>query len=844
VSSSTSLTANISIGSDAAAGNRPFSVTNATPGGGKSGDVIFVVNNPVPVLSSVAPNSGGRLQTLDLVVTGVNFINGVTTLNMGTGITVNSLTVSSSTSLIANVTIGVNALVSSRNISVTNAVPGGGTSGTQPFTVTNPVPVAVSMVPSQGSRLQTLDVSFTGANFIAGVTGVDLGVGITVNSVTVVSSTSLSANITIGSAAATGVRNAYISNAAPGGGPSASLGFSVINPPAVLSALSASSGKRGDVLDVTFTGTGFISGVTTLDAGTGITVNSVTVQSSTSLKATVSISQSATPGVRSWTLTNPSPGGGISAQLSFSVALEVPTLVGPVNESTGHGTSLALTWNAIPGASGYRVQVASSAGFATPVLDDSTLTSPTRAIVLLAGNKYFWRIAARVSGAWSSFSSAWALSVADGVALNGSVVFPAAVSGPTDYRLFSMPGSAAVTAGDILTGSSPFEWRLYRDKGTPLSYPAYLEELTPSSPLQQGEGYWLIKKGTLSIARSTSMPQLSVSGTFNARLHTGWNIIGCPFDRSISWSAVIAANGLPPSTVLWDYTGSLVAVSSMEPFHGYYFANSGSLDTLRIPYRAGAVTAKLAEPAGLRWRVKIALVGESEVDSENEFGIMDGTLAERDAEDAPKPPLHFLQTHITMDRPGWDSTFIQYSRDYRPQVGDGQVWPFTVNNPHKGGGVLEFQGIEDIPASYDAVLIRLDSPVPVDLRKHPAYTYEGRADIEHYKVIIGTHEFVEGEIDKLLPSEITLWQNYPNPFNPETSISYALPHQAHVQLDVYSVLGERVRSLVNGMEGRGVRTAVWNATNDDGARVASGMYFYLLKVGGSTQAMKKMLLIK
>lgn len=95
----------------------------------------------------------------------------------------------------------------------------------------------------------------------------------------------------------------------------------------------------------------------------------------------------------------------------------------------------------------------------------------------------------------------------------------------------------------------------------------------------------------------------------------------------------------------------------------------------------------------------------------------------------------------------------------------------------------------------------------------------------------------------LVPESFTLDQNYPNPFNPSTTIAFTLPAAADVQLDVFNLLGERVRTLASGTLAAGVHEIEWNGTNDRGDAVASGVYFYRLSSAEETQT-RKMLLAK
>jgi len=97
--------------------------------------------------------------------------------------------------------------------------------------------------------------------------------------------------------------------------------------------------------------------------------------------------------------------------------------------------------------------------------------------------------------------------------------------------------------------------------------------------------------------------------------------------------------------------------------------------------------------------------------------------------------------------------------------------------------------------------------------------------------------------DVIVPTVTTLNGNYPNPFNPETVIRFAIAKEDAVKIDIYSVNGQLVKSLINGFYGIGVYNAVWNGRDNNGRQVGSGVYFYRMTTSGYT-AVKKMVLLK
>jgi hypothetical protein len=98
--------------------------------------------------------------------------------------------------------------------------------------------------------------------------------------------------------------------------------------------------------------------------------------------------------------------------------------------------------------------------------------------------------------------------------------------------------------------------------------------------------------------------------------------------------------------------------------------------------------------------------------------------------------------------------------------------------------------------------------------------------------------------NELIPGfSAILEQNYPNPFNPSTNIRFILEESAQVEIEVFNLKGQKIRTLVNGSYDSGEFIVNWNGKNDDNRDEASGVYFYRMNTGSSSQ-MKKMILLR
>ncbi len=197
-----------------------------------------------------------------------------------------------------------------------------------------------------------------------------------------------------------------------------------------------------------------------------------------------------------------------------------------------------------------------------------------------------------------------------------------------------------------------------------------------------------------------------------------------------------------------------------------------------------------------------------------------------------------VQVEIEFD-PAWVSIF---DPALTPLTKSFQVFCGAEDNVQKIG-IVDLSGQETLPAGEGHILTL--NLAAADLRSIKIRKLL-LVDTKATALATEAWEELETEMEKpsaSRPERFSLSQNYPNPFNPRTSISYALPMDAHVRLSVYNVLGQKVTQLVDGPQTAGYKTVWWNGTDDQGDHVASGVYFYRLEAEEFFEV-RKMMLVK
>ncbi|NIA30092.1 MAG: T9SS type A sorting domain-containing protein [Actinobacteria bacterium] len=156
-----------------------------------------------------------------------------------------------------------------------------------------------------------------------------------------------------------------------------------------------------------------------------------------------------------------------------------------------------------------------------------------------------------------------------------------------------------------------------------------------------------------------------------------------------------------------------------------------------------------------------------------------------------------------------------------------------------------------VPSEWDNALFPLYAPVPffnpVPENVTAVNVTDGAtaAGID-FQLRPGSFNDIVNDVPKnriSIPEQFVVQQNYPNPFNPTTRITYSLPRNAFVSIDIFDALGRHVRSLVNQNTSAGQHDISWDGVDGNGKAVAAGLYFTRVKAMGEVR-MIKMLYVK
>ena len=477
---------------------------------------------------------------------------------------------------------------------------------------------------------------------------------------------------------------------------------------------------------------------------------------------------------------------------------------------------------------------------------------------------------------------------------DAEAVIPARVSGSEGWRIFASP-IGGFTVGDLaesnlvqgvsgsFSNAAPNLFTGYTGNPTENSegiQNGWIAATNLSQTLEAGTGFlWYLYDNDV-IPESKPLPfllsakGLPVMNDVTIPLHVNGNrlnLIGNPYPEAIDVSQLTtwAIGGTVQAVVhLWHngigswVTAGTASANRMTPWQGGLIENN-SATQLNIPSSAktaGGVLVDEENQAEIRFTLK-GMSGEVKR-TDASFSVMfhDEAISGWDIWDASKL-ASLTPVHVSLAAQGNREGEIVLQSRYSIPFHSDDVYeiPLMIASAGISGNFeINWEMVGILPGDMQIILEDNDTGVRINLSNEQAYAFQfnatneavladnleptmpqllGNGGEQRFKLQI-VPKSDDTSVGTELPQELALHQNYPNPFNPVTQISFDIPEQSTVRLEIFNVQGQRVAVLLQNEMQPGSYTIPFDAS-----RLASGVYIYRLSTPNRILT-RKMTLLK
>ncbi len=344
---------------------------------------------------------------------------------------------------------------------------------------------------------------------------------------------------------------------------------------------------------------------------------------------------------------------------------------------------------------------------------------------------------------------------------------------------------------------------------------------TPLDSIPNGMGYWMKFSSPQNI---TILGNAILQDTID--VSTGWNMIGS-LTNPVAISSIIQIPGGIVTSRYFPFQGSYVpAVDSLRPHLGY-FVRTWASGKLVLNSSAAAMPRRpqAEEPLTDGSVNKIAVKDAQGILQTLYFGrspFLRDNLSSFDL--PPSPP-----------EGAFDVRFSNGSLAWLPHQ------PADAIKINLDGAAVPLKVVWEIAGSGDAYSLT-DRSRTTELNRAGSMTISD-PDVKSLRLDIGKKSRLASH-----PNGYALSQNYPNPFNPTTLITYQIPADGNVLLEVFNLIGQPVRTLIDKPQAAGTYSLEWDGRSSEGLELTSGIYFVRLNVtngaGRAFTSTKKAILLR
>jgi photosystem II stability/assembly factor-like uncharacterized protein len=417
------------------------------------------------------------------------------------------------------------------------------------------------------------------------------------------------------------------------------------------------------------------------------------------------------------------------------------------------------------------------------------------------------------------------------VASNTAVPFtPATFNGKAaTYQMFSIPYELADNNivnlfEPALDGFSNTRWRLlHYTNGEHLEYPDQLKKI------ELGQGYWFntIEPDFQIRLGAATTGEYAEDTPFEMTLVQGWNQIGNPYPFDVDWSAVQDANTASGLSSIWYFEeGTFVKKPTLEAWKGVFvFCEIGGTVVFPLSSRsiAGGREQREAEPdknAG-EWHLPV-IMQAGDVRSAFGVGMRLDAKPGKDRYDEIAIPRFLEYVEASSFHPEYFAP--RFSTDVVP-VSESHTWEFTLDANVTAAMSFSWDNARLAGVEGSVLLLDVNQQVLTDMKKMSEYSFRPAQD-QRFKIIMTLPRTDSFE-------SIQLGVAYPNPFIRTIRIPVFVEQEnASVNVNIYSIIGQPIRSLNTQAARPGFYELEWDGKADDGSAPAEGIMLYRITIDG------------
>jgi len=544
---------------------------------------------------------------------------------------------------------------------------------------------------------------------------------------------------------------------------------------------------------------------------------------------------------------------------SFITVAETPASVFPIADAVQISIAPLLEWSSIYNTT-FRVQLSRNGDFSAPVINSLTDDTSLQLSGLEDNAVYFWRVRVeneRTNSDWSDVSE-FRTRPAPQIAGAKHVVREQIEFGKSaanvqndlsvqEYRLVGLPGKDKYLFSDLFKGTYGTDWTAYRKTDSDDEYREYRQS-DGNFTFSSGRGFWVSGTSNLTLELPITGVETNANDAYTIPLSSGWNIISNPHTRNVSWRDVQVMNSIHGEA--YSYIGHFSEADSLQPVHGYYYFNppEAARDSLEIPYSGMENRRKTDDVGGLlllanrEAQPSVKLHAEFDKDKRLTTELLFPGLAENLSDIEEKSGYQTYHPPMGMSRTGM-MLIIPDAENSRGMMRDIAVYnrrgsEYNLHLKADKGAVFTWRAeLADMPDNTGLLMVNEESDQSWMLRHGESVEVALEESDMIYTLFVGDRYWLEQKEQEYLPEDFALHPNYPNPFNSATNIRYSLPVEQEVRLEIYDVIGRRVKVLVNEEKPAG-----WHTMQFDASRLASGVYVYRMTTENNVSSQKMTIL--